>query len=423
MNTQKLQFPGHTGEMLAARLDTPGHTPHAYALFAHCFTCSKDIFAASRISALLVERGFAVLRFDFTGLGMSEGEFANTNFSSNVADLVKAADFLRAQYAAPTLLIGHSLGGAAVLAAASEIDEARAVATIGAPSEPIHVQKQLGDKVKQIRDHGEIEVELGGRPFRIQKQFLDDLEASTIRQRVHDLGRALLVMHSPVDDTVDIDNARQIFQAARHPKSFVSLDDADHLLRKRRDAEYAASVLAAWAARYLPEVQASPDVQAQDESPDQSLEEGLVEVAETGAGQFANQVRAGTHRLPADEPRRMGGTDTGPSPYDYLLAALGACTSMTLRMYAQRKKLALDKVTVRLSHKRVHAQDCADCQSGEGHISEIQCVIELQGDLSADQRASLLAIADKCPVHRTLEHEIKVRSRLAEDQDLVNQRE
>ncbi len=408
MNTQKLQFPGHTGEMLAARLDMPDGTPHAYALFAHCFTCSKDIFAASRISASLVERGFAVLRFDFTGLGMSEGEFANTNFSSNVTDLVKAADFLRATHAAPTLLIGHSLGGAAVLAAASEIEEVLAVATIGAPAEPAHVQNQLGDKVELIREHGELEVQLGGRPFRIQKQFLDDLDSNTIRDRVQNLGRALLVMHSRVDDTVGIDNARQIFLAARHPKSFISLDDADHLLRKRRDAEYAASVLAAWASRYLPEA-VSPVALAEGNA----LEEGQVEVSETGTGTFANQVRAGRHRLPTDEPERMGGTDTGPTPYDYLLASLGACTSMTLRMYAQRKKLALEKVSVRLSHKRVHATDCGDCESEEGQIAEIERVIDLQGELSADERASLLAIADKCPVHRTLEHEIKVRSRLA----------
>lgn len=411
MNTQKLQFPGHTGEMLAARLDTPDDTPHAYALFAHCFTCSKDIFAASRISASLVERGFAVLRFDFTGLGMSEGEFANTNFSSNVTDLVMAADFLREKHAAPTLLIGHSLGGAAVLAAASEIDEVRAVVTIGAPAEPAHVKTQLGDKIDLIRKHGELEVQLGGRPFRIQKQFLDDLNANTIGDRVHNLGKALLVMHSPVDETVGIDNARQLFEAARHPKSFVSLDDADHLLRKRPDAEYAASVLAAWAARYLPEILASPDEPAQDTP----LQEGQVEVVETGAGQFANQVRAGSHRMLADEPSRMGGTDTGPSPYDYLLAALGTCTSMTLRMYAQRKKLALDKVSVRLSHQRIHAEDCVDCDSKQGQIAEIQRVIDLQGDLSAAERASLMAIADKCPVHRTLEREIKVRSRLAEE--------
>jgi putative redox protein len=411
MNTQKIQFPGHSGDLLAARLDAPDGTPLAYALFAHCFTCSKDVFAASRISAAMVERGFAVLRFDFTGLGMSDGEFANTNFSSNVADLVKAADYLREQHVAPTLLIGHSLGGAAVLAAASEIDEVTAVATIGAPSEPLHVQKQLGDKVEAIREQGELEVQLGGRPFLIKRQFLDDLEASTIRDRVAHLDRALLVMHSPLDMIVPVDNAREIFIAAKHPKSFISLDDADHLLRKRRDAEYAASVLASWAWRYLPVVEAQPD----DVSPGQTLDEGHVEVSETGLGQFANQVRAGRHLLPADEPQRVGGTNTGPTPYDYLLASLGACTSMTLRMYAERKKMPLDKVSVRLSHQRVHAEDCDDCESTSGKIAEIQRVIHLQGDLSEAERTRLLEIADKCPVHRTLENEIKVRSRLAED--------
>lgn len=409
MKTRKLEFAGHSGEMLAARLDAPDAAPRAYALFAHCFTCGKDIFAAARISAALVERGFAVLRFDFTGLGMSDGEFANTNFSSNVADLVKAADFLRENYAAPALLIGHSLGGAAVLAAASAIDEVRAVATIGAPSEPLHLQKQFADRIDEIRAEGELEVQLGGRPFCIKKQFLDDLEASSIRANVERLGRALLVMHSPVDEIVDIDNARQLYVAARHPKSFISLDNADHLLSKRRDAEYAASVLAAWAWRYLPEVETSQE----DASADEALPEGQVEVSETGASQFATQVRAGRHVLPADEPLRVGGTDTGPTPYDYLLAALGACTSMTLRMYAQRKKLALEKVTVRLSHQRVHVDDCNDCDSVEGQIAEITRVIHLQGELSADERARLMEIADRCPVHRTLEHEIKVRSQLA----------
>ena len=409
MKTRKLEFAGHSGEMLAARLDAPDAAPRAYALFAHCFTCGKDIFAAARISAALVERGFAVLRFDFTGLGMSDGEFANTNFSSNVADLVKAADFLRENYAAPALLIGHSLGGAAVLAAASAIDEVRAVATIGAPSEPLHLQKQFADRIGEIRAEGELEVQLGGRPFCIKKQFLDDLEASSIRANVERLYRALLVMHSPVDEIVDIDNARQLYVAARHPKSFISLDDADHLLSKRRDAEYAASVLAAWAWRYLPKVETSQE----DASADEALPEGQVEVSETGASQFATQVRAGRHVLPADEPLRVGGTDTGPTPYDYLLAALGACTSMTLRMYAQRKKLALEKVTVRLSHQRVHVDDCNDCDSVEGQIAEITRVIHLQGELSADERAWLMEIADRCPVHRTLEHEIKVRSQLA----------
>jgi putative redox protein len=358
MKSEKREFPGYSGEMLAARLDRPAGVPRAYALFAHCFTCGKDIFAASRISAALVEHGFAVLRFDFTGLGMSEGEFANTNFSSNVADLVKAADYLRAEYAAPTLLIGHSLGGPAVLAAAGGIDETKAVVTIGAPAEPIHVEKQLDDNLEAIREQGELEVKLAGRPFRIKKQFLEDLEASTIRRRVETLRRALLVMHSPVDNFVNVDNAREIYQAAKHPKSFISLDDADHLLTKRSDAEYTASVLAAWAQRYLPQM---------DEA--EPLEDGQVEVSETGTGKLANQVRAGRHVLAADEPKRLGGTNTGPTPYDYLLAGLGACTAMTLRLYAERKELALDKVSVRLHHQRIHADDCSDCESAGARLA------------------------------------------------------
>ena len=405
MPSQKLEFQGHSGDFLAARLDTPAAGPRAYAIFAHCFTCGKDIVAASRISQALVERGFAVLRFDFTGLGMSEGEFANTNFSSNVEDLVKAADFLRDHQAAPTLLIGHSLGGAAVLAAAQSIEEVTAVVTIGAPSDPEHVKKQFGHKVDDIREQGEAEVALAGRPFRIQAQFLDDIESTRLQRCVEKLGRALLVMHSPVDATVDVENARQIYEAARHPKSFVSLDDADHLLSKRADAEYTAAVLAAWAQRYLPDAEVLEP---------QALDEGIVEVAETGAGKFANQVRAARHSLPADEPKRLGGTDTGPTPYDYLLAGLGACTSMTLRMYAERKQLALDKVSVRLSQNKVHADDCADCESSEGQITEIQREIRLDGALSEEERDKLLEIADKCPVHRTLEQEIKIRSRLTD---------
>lgn len=405
MKSQKLQFPGHSGDMLAARLDSPSDPPRAFALFAHCFTCSKDIFAASRISAELVQRGFAVLRFDFTGLGMSDGEFANTNFSSNVADLVKAAEFLRGMNSAPTLLIGHSLGGAAVLAAAHEIDEVSAVVTLGAPAEPVHVEKQFGENVDAIRAQGELEVQLAGRPFKIKKQFLDDLESNTIQRRVETLRRALLVMHSPVDKIVNVDNARQIYQAAKHPKSFISLDDADHLLGKRSDAEYAASVLAAWAQRYLP-----PQLDADDET----LDEGVVEVSETGANKFANRVRVGKHTLTADEPEHVGGSDTGPAPYDYLLAGLGACTAMTLRLYAERKTLNLDKVSVRLTHNRIHSEDCDDCESSQGQISEMHREISLHGDLSGEERQRLLEIADKCPVHRTLENEIKVRSRLRE---------
>lgn len=403
MQSIKMMFDGHDGSALAARLDLPSREPRAFVLFAHCFTCGKDIFAASRISAGLVESGLAVLRFDFTGLGMSEGEFANTNFSSNVADLVRAADHLRAHYQAPALLVGHSLGGAAVLAAAAEIAEVKAVATIGAPSEPVHVQKQFKQHVETIREQGALEVQLAGRPFTITRQFLEDLEATRIRERVAHLGRALLVMHAPLDEVVDIEQARKIFEAARHPKSFVSLDSADHLLRRREDAAYAAQVLAAWAARYLPPPEST-----------QALDAGLVEVSETGDGKFANLVRAGRHSLPADEPEKLGGGDSGMSPYDFLLASLGACTSMTLRMYAQQKNLPLSGVSVRLRQQRVHAEDCADCDSTEGHITEITREIALAGELSDTQRQRLLEIADKCPVHRTLTGEVKVRSRLVE---------
>ncbi len=253
MNTQRVDFAGHDGSMLAARLDMPPTAPRAYALFAHCFTCGKDVLAASRISASLNGQGIAVLRFDFTGLGMSEGEFANTNFSSNVADLLRAADFLREQHQAPTLLIGHSLGGAAVLSVAQDIAEVRAVVTIGAPSEPLHVARQLGkDVLARLDTELEVGVSLAGRPFRIQRQFLDDLKAQHLHERIATLGRALLVMHAPLDEIVGIDQARQIFEAAHHPKSFVALDGANHLLSGPQHAEYAAGVIAAWVQPWLP---------------------------------------------------------------------------------------------------------------------------------------------------------------------------
>ncbi len=403
MQSLKFEFPGHDGSLLAARLDRPAGTPRAWVLFAHCFTCGKDIFAASRISAGLVDCGFAVLRFDFTGLGMSEGEFANTSFSSNVADLVCAADHLRSHHRAPSVLVGHSLGGAAVLAAARRIDEARAVVTIGAPAEPVHATHQFGEHVETIRSRGALEVDLGGRPFTITREFLEDLEATRIRDTVSHLGRALLVMHAPRDEIVDIDQARRIYETARHPKSFVSLDSADHLLRRREDATYAARVIAVWAERYLP---AAPEVAP--------LEGGLVEVAQSDVEGFTSTVRAGLHTQIADEPKAMGGADLGPSPYDYLLAGLGACTAMTLRMYARRKKLPLEEVSVQLRHRRIHAEDCAECEDKSGQLTEITREIRITGDLDADQRARLLEIADKCPVHRTLSERIRIVSELVD---------
>ena len=406
MKTEKMAFPGHSGETLAARLDSPDTPPRAYALFAHCFTCTKDIFAAAQIARSLAETGVAVLRFDFTGLGHSDGEFANANFSSNVGDLIAAADHLRANYAAPALLIGHSLGGAAVLAAAGDITECKAVVTIGAPDDPSHIAHLFGD-TNAIEADGEAEVSIGGRPFRVQKQFLDDISEQSLDDSIADLRKALLVMHGPFDQIVGIESAGAIFAAAKHPKSFISLDSADHLMSKREDAIYAATALAGWASRYLPA----------DESlnvPTVTAGEGEVVVGETGENPFAQSIAAGPHRLRADEPPHVGGGDTGPTPYGLLLAGLGACTSMTLRMYANRKSLPLERVVVRLRHDKIHADDCAECETKVGKIDRIDRVIELTGDLDEQTRQRLLEIADKCPVHRTLESENFIVTELAD---------
>jgi len=403
MHTLSLRFPGSLGAELAARLDMPALPPRAFALFAHCFTCSKDSKAAAFIASALAEQGIAVLRFDFTGLGASEGDFSDTGFSSNVADLVAAADWLREHHEAPAILIGHSLGGAAVLAAAGRIPEARAVATMGAPSDPAHVKRLLKSSVEEIAARGEAEVELAGRRFRIRRDFLEDLESQSQRQAIAGLRRALLVMHSPVDDTVAIDNATDIFVAARHPKSFVSLDSADHLLTRREDARYAAAVLAAWASRFVP----LADPHRIEGSA------GEVVVSETREGRFTQTIAAAGHALRADEPEPVGGLGSAPGPYDLLLAGLGACTSMTIRMYADLKKLPLERVTVRLRHEKIHAADCADCETREGKIDRIERVIELDGVLDEAARAKLLEIAGKCPVHRTLHSEVSIPTRLA----------
>ncbi len=407
VTSEKLTFEGAGGERLAARLDLPAGEPRAYALFAHCFTCTKDIFAAKRIAGALAERGIAVLRFDFTGLGHSGGEFANTNFSSNVEDLVAAADYLRAARKPPELLIGHSLGGAAVLAAAARVPEAVAVATIGAPADPGHVAHMFREATAEIAAKGEAEVELGGRRFRVKKQFLDDIAAHKLEPALGALRKALLLFHAPRDETVSIDNAGSLFAAAKHPKSFVSLDDADHLLSRKADAVYVAEVLAAWADRYL-----SAELDAVEPVAPPVAEPGTVVVRERGSGRFAQDIAAGHHRFSADEPADHGGDDSGPTPYDLLLAGLGACTTMTLRMYAERKGWPLDRAEVRLTHEKIHARDCADCETREGRIDRIDRRLTLTGDLDGEQRERLLEIADKCPVHRTLTGEIKINTEL-----------
>jgi putative redox protein len=404
MKTEKVNFPGALGEQLAARLDLPDGKPKAYALFAHCFTCSKDIFAATRIASGLADEGIAVLRFDFTGLGHSDGEFANTSFSSNISDLLKAADYLREAHQAPKLVIGHSLGGAAVLAAAGQVPEALAVATIGAPAEPAHVQHLFQQARPEIEAAGEAEVLLAGRPFRIKKQFLEDIEARKLESDIAAMKKALIVFHAPRDDTVGIENAGRIFAAAKHPKSFISLDDADHLLTRKSDSTYVARVLAAWATRYL---EAAPPGNTALQS-----ETGSVVARETREGRFTIEIAAGRHPLRADEPESYGGLDSGPSPYDLVVAGLGACTAMTLRMYAERKGWPLQRVTVSLKHDKIHAEDCETCETKEGRVDRIQRRIAIEGSLDREQRSKLLAIADRCPVHRTLEGEVLVTTEL-----------
>jgi uncharacterized OsmC-like protein/fermentation-respiration switch protein FrsA (DUF1100 family) len=407
MPTERFQFPSAGGQQLAATLDTPEGEIHAYALFAHCFTCGKDVLAAKRIAVALSAKGIAVLRFDFTGLGSSEGDFANSTFSSNVADLVGAADHLRETRRAPAILIGHSLGGAAILAAAEQIPDARAIVTIAAPSDPAHVAGLFADRIADIRKHGEAEVSLAGRPFTITRQFLDDIAEHGLMAHIANLRKALLVMHAPTDDTVSIDNATRIFVAAKHPKSFVSLAGADHLLSDRRDAAYVADVIAAWSSRYLDSV-------VSEEAVDLGEAPRNVVVRETGNSKFQQAVSIGPHLLLADEPVAAGGEDTGPGPYDFVLAGLGACTSMTMRLYADRKSLPLERTTVTLTHSKIYAEDCAECETKTGMLDQIERVITMEGALDAEQRKKLMEIADKCPVHRTLTSEIHIVTRPAD---------
>ena len=405
-------FPGSQGHDLAARLDLPIGKPRAFALFAHCFTCSKDVLAAKRIAAELSRLDIAVLRFDFTGLGSSKGEFANTNFSSNVEDLIAAADYLRQNYSAPQILIGHSLGGAAVLAGAGDIPEAQAVITIGAPADAEHVIHNFGAAIEDIEASGEAKVSLGGREFTIKKQFLDDVRSAKLDARIESLRKSLLVMHSPIDQTVGIENAAHIFTTAKHPKSFISLDNADHLLTKPKDAVFAAQMISAFVSPFL------------DTDEDVDDDHTGIDVIETGNGKFQNLVHAGQHTYFADEPKSFGGLDSGPSPYDFLSIALGACTSMTIRMYADFKKLNLGKISVHVEHQKIHAKDCEVCavdqQSRSGKIDHFTRVISIEGEFDPELKPKLLQIADKCPVHKTIESTAIVETEITQTANITN---
>jgi len=405
MQFQKLYFKNPDGKRLAARLDLPlDEKPTAFAVFAHCFTCTKNFNAVVNINRALALHGIAVLRFDFTGLGESEGDFSETSFSTNVADLIAAAHFLEDAYEPPRLLIGHSLGGAAVIQAAQGIPSAEAVATIAAPADLKGLLSSIdGPPLEELEKDGETKINISGRDFKIKTQFLNDLKQDNMAEAIGALRRPLLIFHSPTDRIVSIDQAAKIFTAARHPKSFISLDKADHLLSNREDSLYVGSVLAAWASKYL---KISEREYIQPELSDNRI------IARTGMTGFRTEIVAGGHSLVADEPISAGGANSGPTPYDLLVSALGACTGMTLRMYADRKKLPLDSIIVRLKHDKIHAEDCQDCEDPRSKIDFIEREIELNGDLDQPTRQKILEIANRCPVHKTLESRSRISSKL-----------
>ena len=407
MTREKIAFQNKQGEQLAAYLDFPvDQQPRAFAIFAHCFTCNKNLKAINNISRALTQKGFGVLRFDFTGLGESEGDFADTNFTSDVDDLVQAHAYLREHHQAPSLLIGHSLGGAAVYMAAHGMPELEAVATIGAPANPDHVTANFQDKLPEIEQKGEATVNLGGRNFTIRKQFVENLERSNLQHYISTLRKPLLILHSPVDKIVGIDNAGEIFQHAKHPKSFVSLDAADHLLLKKADSLYVGEVIASWSERYLPQ-----EAESQD---DLSTEKQVV--ARTGQNSLTTDVKTGRHHMLVDEPASAGGNDHGPNPYDYLATALASCTSLTLHMYAGHKQMPLEEVRVHVQHHKTYADDCNNAEEKGAKIDLLEREIELYGELDEKQRKRLIQIANKCPVHRTLESDIKITTREQEHQ-------
>lgn len=401
MNNTKITFKNSEGLELSGYLELPlNKQPHSFVLFAHCFTCNKNYFAVKNISRALSKNGYGVLRFDFAGLGESDGDFSDTTFSGNVQDLLAAAKYLEEEYEAPTLLIGHSLGGAAVIFAAAQLPEVKAVVTIGAPSSPVHVKHLLRSNLEEIKEKGVAEVNLGGRNFTIKKDFLEDINTHNLSEFARGLDKAFLFMHSPQDNIVEVSNAEELYKSVRHPKSFVSLDGADHLLTNKKDSIYAGNLISSWASRYLqiPE--------------DEEIISEYEVVANLGEEGFTTQMRAGKHYFIADEPVSFGGEDLGPSPYDFLSAGLAACTSMTIQMYARRKKWPLQNVETHVNHHKRHAEDCENCESSTAKIDHFERVVVFKGDLDEKQQQKLLEIADKCPVHKSLSTKSQIDTRL-----------
>ena len=410
MEYKRVTFKNPNGIQISGRMDLPAdRKPKSYALFAHCFTCTKDLKAVGHICRALTDRGLAVLRFDFTGLGQSQGDFSETNFSTNIQDLVAAADFMNQEFESPEILIGHSLGGAAVLRAASRIESTKAVVVIGAPADPSHIEHSLKDSKEKIRQDGQARVSLAGRDFVIKKQFLDDLTVNKMNDAIRNLKKPLLILHSPVDNIVGVENAARIFKEAFHPKSFVSLDDADHLLTRESDAKYAGAMIGAWAEKYI---------RMSEPKAPEGIEPGDSRItARIGQIPYRTDILADGVHLVADEPESAGGGGLGPTPYDLLAAALGACTCMTLRMYADRKKWPVDSITVKLLHEKIHADECQACETKDGHLDKIELEIDVKGDLDEDQRQRMLQIANKCPVHRTLHSEVFTEAFLKREED------
>mgnify|MGYP002635670177 CR=1 FL=1 len=395
---ERVEFSNQEGRQLSAIIDFPSDRhPHSFVLFAHCFTCNKNFTAVRNIARALTTQGFGVMRFDFTGLGESEGEFATTNFSSNVSDLVCAADYLSIHHKAPTLLIGHSLGGSAAIVAGSQIDSIRAISTIGAPSDPAHVRQLIQSGVGAIEAEGEAEINIGGRPFIIRQQFLEDIAAQKLTAILKDLRKPIMVLHSPQDTIVGIENAAEIYKSAWHPKSFISLDGADHLLSNSRDSRYAGQMIATWAMKY-----------AELEVADTILSNYDAAALITGGDGYTTRIKLGTHEIVADEPVSAGGFDFGPSPYELVSAGLAACTAMTMKMYANRKEWKIDEIVVHVKHDRRHIDDCVDCEDPKLKIDYFDKKIELKGDLDEAQRQRILDIASRCPVHKTLLSEIRI---------------
>lgn len=404
MGNQKLEITSSRGHKLYATLELPtNQRPHAYAIFAHCFTCSSTLIAAKNISRSLTNHGFGVVRFDFTGLGRSGGQFSDSHFSGNVQDLIDVHAYLKEHYMAPKLLVGHSLGGAAVIDAASQLDDVEAVATVGAPSSVEHTKKHFSHRIDEIPEKGEIEVDIGGRPFKINKEFVEGFESTDLLKVVHDLRKPILIMHAPFDKTVGIQSAQDLFLNAFHPKSFVSLDGADHLLTDKHDSIYVGDVIGSWVKRYFP---------IDNQTALDTKNEQLVGHLNLIEDNFTTSIQTASHHLTADEPTDVGGDDFGPSPYDLLSASLAACTAMTLKLYAQRKEWNLEEVYVYISHSKRHINDLGEENEKGRYLDHISKKLEMIGGLTEEQKEKLKEIASKCPVHKTLKSEVLIETSL-----------